>query len=97
MNNSHKPILRSDGTVTTWLKGIGYATAKAAGDLKPGDVIVYHWGYRGTVLEVKEVSAKTVQVTVRLLNGPGSPKCYRKATLVVCALPHPESPEGEAL
>lgn len=55
--------------LTTHLQGIGLHNAKPAGDIQPGDVVVWNYGYSNPVVAVEPCGKTMVKVTY----GPTSP------------------------
>jgi len=48
---------------TIQLQGYGTVTARAYGDLLPGDVTIYNYGYKYHVLSVEPVGKASVRIT----------------------------------
>lgn len=44
------------------LQGIGVVQGTPAGELKPGDVIMWNFGYKSVVVELLKETAKTVTI-----------------------------------
>lgn len=69
------------------LQGIGIRPAKAAGELRKGDTIMWNFGYTSTVLLIQaSPSGKTVEVTTESCDyGTIHTRRLRSASLVAMA------------
>lgn len=57
-----KPLCGEALVPTVHLQSYGLAPAKPAGDLAPGDVTLWNWGYRSTVSAVRKVGKVSLDV-----------------------------------
>ncbi len=68
---------------TVQLQGVGLHFAKQAGDLEPGDTLVWNYGHSSTVVSVAEASPSFVALTeVSHLNGQTYSRRLGKTRLV---------------
>jgi hypothetical protein len=54
---------------TVHLQGIGQVQAKPAADIKPGDVLMWNFGYTSTVLALLSETAKSMVIQTRCEGG----------------------------
>jgi hypothetical protein len=78
-------ILTTPGYVH--LQCVGGVAGKKMSDLKPGDIIMWNYGYTSTVVEVKQATAKMWELRERD-NKSGKEYARRKRpdTLIACAI-----------
>lgn len=50
---------------TIHLQGIGKSSAKPAQELQPGEVVIWNYGWKSTVISIREVSPSYLMVTLR--------------------------------
>ena len=64
------------------LEGIGWKNAVAAQELKPGQHIIYNYGYKGLIVSVEKKTAKSIAVTTLDERGNQYSRRYKLTSLV---------------
>lgn len=77
-----KPLCDEALVPTVHLQSVGLAPAKAAGDLVPGDVTAWNFGYRSTVSAVRKVGKVSLDVDLVSEKGETHTRRFRAHRLV---------------
>jgi len=77
--------IKNERSGHVWLQFHGWQKGKPAGEIKPGDILMWNYGHTSEVLSIVKETAKTITITNKCDSGYISDVRFNKTRLVAIA------------